>query len=161
MEQKLEDMVLRIAEMCSGRRNFNRTVLCRLCYYSDFDHYELRGASISGSTYVLRNGGPEPVDIDRVLGSMSLRGLIRLHTHAGDVSIVPLTPGDDVLSEEEVGSIGSTVERYGGMNERILSWKARGDAPCCGKRPSEKIDYASVSLRNCTMSTGGMGEGRA
>lgn len=82
-EGKLGAMVLYIVSRCGCNRNFGRVMLCRLCYFSDFGSYELRGESVSGSDYVLANGGPEPAGIDDLLVDLVRRKLLRVSFRHG------------------------------------------------------------------------------
>ena len=38
-DAKLGSMILYIISRCGSNRNFGRTMLCRLCYFSDFGSY--------------------------------------------------------------------------------------------------------------------------
>ena len=155
-EGKLGAMVLYIVSRCGGNRNFGRVMLCRLCYFADFGSYELRGESVSGTDYVLANGGPEPSGIDDLLVDLNRRKLLRASFHHGSVSyalqsvpdLSPLTPFD-------LSVLDRAISEYGGMNERILSWMSREDAPCAGRMPSEVLDYSAVRLRDVRMSAVG------
>lgn len=150
-EGKLGEMVGYIVWRCGCRRNFGRAMLCRLCYFADFDSYELRGASVSGSGYVLGNAGPEPAEIDILLDTMSRRKDIRIAFIRGSETITSRSAPDlSLLTPDEVGFIDRTIDLYAGKSERILSWMSREDAPCTGRRPSDPIDYASVRLRGGT-----------
>ena len=84
-EDRLGAMVLHIVSRCGGRRNFGRVMLCRLCYFSDFGSYELRGESISGSGYILANGGPEPAGFDFLLDELTRRKMLRVSFRHGAV----------------------------------------------------------------------------
>ena len=155
-EGKLGAMVLYIVSRCGGNRNFGRVMLCRLCYFADFGSYELRGESVSGTDYVLANGGPEPSGIDDLLVDLNRRKLLRASFHHGSVTyalqsvpdLSPLTPFD-------LSVLDHAISEYGGMNERILSWMSREDAPCAGRMPSEVLDYSAVRLRDVRMSAVG------
>ena len=168
-EDRLGAMVLHIVSRCGGRRNFGRVMLCRLCYFSDFGSrrnfgrvmlcrlcyfsdfgsYELRGESISGSGYVLANGGPEPAGFDFLLDDLTRRKMLRVSFRHGAVgySANP-SPGLSLLTSEDIALIDRAIDMYGGMNERILSWISREDAPCMGRHPSEPIDYSAVRFRD-------------
>ena len=148
-EDRLGAMVLHIVSRCGGRRNFGRVMLCRLCYFSDFGSYELRGESISDSGYILANGGPEPAGFDFLLDDLTRRKMLRVSFRHGAVeySAHP-SPVLSLLTPEDVALIDRAIDMYGGMNERILSWISRGDAPCIGRHPSEPIDYSAVRFRD-------------
>ena len=153
---KLGPMVLYVVSRCGANRNFGRAMLCRLCYFADFGSYELRGRSVSGSVYILANGGPEPAGLNNLLDDLSRRKLLRTSYRHGSMSYVtnPL-PDVSLLTPEDLAFIDKAVARYGGMNERLLSWMSREDAPCAGKHPSDALDYSMVRLRDCRTSAVG------
>ena len=139
-EGKLGAMVLYIVSRCGCNRNFGRVMLCRLCYFSDFGSYELRGESVSGSDYVLANGGPEPAGIDDLLVDLVRRKLLRVSFRHGSVSYaLQSTPDLSPLTSGDISVLDHAISAYGGMNERILSWMSREDAPCAGRTPSEVL----------------------
>lgn len=149
-EGRLEEMVGYIACRCGGRRNFGRAMLCRLCYFTDFDSFELRGTSVSGSPYILGNSGPEPAGIDILLNDMARRRIIRIAFSRGSETLTSRSVPDlSLLSPEDVAFVDRTIELYADKNERLLSWMSREDAPCTGRHPSDPIEYASVYLRRC------------
>lgn len=155
-EGKLGEMVLYIVGRCGGRRNFGRVMLCRLCYFSDFGNYELRGASISGSEYVLRNGGPEPSRIDILLEELVREKALRIAFHHGSEAYsIHSAPRLSLLTPQEISAIDHAIADYGWMSDRIVSWMSREDAPCVGRRPSEVIDYSAVRLRDGRTSAAG------
>lgn len=155
-EGKLGEMALYIVSRCGGRRNFGRVMLCRLCYFSDFGNFELRGASISGSDYVLRNGGPEPSGIDFLLEDLIRRKALKVgFRHGSEEYSIHSAPDLSLLSPLEVSSIDHAISEFGDMSERLLSWVSREDAPCAGRRPSEVLDYSAVRLRGPRTSAAG------
>lgn len=142
-----------------GEMGVGRAMICRLCYFCDFGSYELRGTSVSGCDYVLMPGGPEPCGIDRVLDDLVRSREVRMLRRHGTVDFFPGTAsGPEAPSEDDARMVDMTVSEYAGRGERILSWMSREDAPCCGRRVSEKLDYASVSSRSGRMSARNWGE---
>lgn len=152
-EGLLEAMVGRIVSQCDRGYGVGRVMICRLCYFSDFGSYELRGESVTGFPYILGVGGPEPVGIDRVLSDMVRRRVLRMTFSHGTASYsVHQGTHIPVLGHEETVLVDRVLSEYSGINERLLSWLSREDAPCIGRRVSERLDYGSVSLRNCRTS---------
>ena len=155
-DAKLGSMILYIISRCGSNRNFGRTMLCRLCYFSDFGSYELHGQSVSDSGYILANGGPEPAGLDNLLDDLSRRKLLRTSYHHGSMSYATISlPDISLLTPRDIECIDGIIARYGGMSERLLSWMSREDAPCAGKHPSDALDYSMVRLRDCRTSAVG------
>ena len=57
---KFETMLHYIISKCGDRPNVGTKVLCKLCYFSDFDHYEKNFESITGHNYMKYSHGPVP-----------------------------------------------------------------------------------------------------
>lgn len=140
---KLEAMILHLATACLGHRGFSPVTLCRLCYFGDFGHDSMYGTPISGTRYIMRGGGPEPVGMEAVLTSMSRRRLLRIVRRNGEERVIPLSSSGDILADDEIRSLDEAVETYGGMNDRMLSWVSRTDSPCRGIPQMGTVEYPS------------------
>ena len=57
---KFTNMLHHIIHRCGDRPDAEKGVLCRLCYFCDFDHYELYERNLTGVTYIRLPRGPEP-----------------------------------------------------------------------------------------------------
>ena len=161
-EGMLEAMVCRIVSCCDRGHGVGRVMICRLCYFSDFGSFELRGDSVTGSPYILGAGGPEPVGIDRVLSDMVRRRALRMTFSRGTASY-SVHQGTPIpaLGHEDTALVDRVLSEYSGVNERLLSWLSREDAPCVGRHVYDRLDYASVSLRDCRTSAKTLQRGEA
>ena len=161
-ERMLGAMVCRIVSGCGRGHGVGRVMICRLCYFSDFGSYELRGESVTSSPYILGTGGPEPVGIDRVLSDMVRRKVLRV-TYSHGAPSYSLHQGTHIptLCPEDTALVDGILSKYSGINERLLSWLSREDAPCVGRHVSDRLDYASVSLRDCRTSARVLQKGEA
>ena len=58
--EKLRQLLLALLQRVGGFANVGETVLYKLLYFCDFNHYEKTGASISGMAYKRMQFGPVP-----------------------------------------------------------------------------------------------------
>ena len=58
--EKLREVLLYILEKVGAKPNVGETVLYKLLYFIDFDHYEKTGQSVTGLTYIRNYFGPTP-----------------------------------------------------------------------------------------------------
>ena len=64
---KFKTVLLYILEQCAGRPNVGDTVLRKLLYFSDFDHYEQYEGHLTGARYKRMPFGPVPTGIQHFL----------------------------------------------------------------------------------------------
>jgi len=67
---KLKQLILYIVEKTQDIPSFGKTVLNKLLYFSDFNHYEWTSELITGTTYRKLPYGPVPENITEVLEEM-------------------------------------------------------------------------------------------
>ena len=66
---KLKNVLLYILEYCAGKPNVGETVLYKLLYFCDFNHYELYEEHLTCATYRKLPYGPVPQKFDSIIGS--------------------------------------------------------------------------------------------
>ena len=57
---KFRNVILYILERCAGKPNVGETVLYKLLYFADFNHYELYEEHLTGASYRKLPYGPVP-----------------------------------------------------------------------------------------------------
>lgn len=75
---KLKQLILYITAQTKDIPSFGKTVLNKLLYFSDFNHYEWSYETITGATYKKLPFGPVPENISEVLASMQEDGIISI-----------------------------------------------------------------------------------
>jgi len=141
---------------CGDRKNVGEKVLCKLCYFSDFDHYERTFNSITGKNYCKALHGPIPYSYEESFNYLIKNGKIIGKTRSFDgykqhsyVSIMEPDIGD--FSPEEIASIESAIERYGEMSGAEIERMSQKDVPWIVARDGEHIDYGAAMYRDpCT-----------
>jgi transcriptional regulator with XRE-family HTH domain len=71
---KFKNILLYLLEHCAGKPNVGETVLYKLLYFSDFNHFEEHEQFLTGATYRKLPFGPVPYHLDHVLEKMIAGG---------------------------------------------------------------------------------------
>lgn len=75
--EKFVQVLLYILERCAGKPNVGETVLNKLLYFADFNHYEIYEEQMTGATYRKLPYGPVPQELDTVLQRMVENGQVQ------------------------------------------------------------------------------------
>jgi hypothetical protein len=141
----------------SKRRSaLGKTVLYKLCYFSDFDFYELNERSITGMDYYKLPRGPAPSDFDATMKKLEKHGLAKEEKVDRDDGSYPryvyhlLKDADpaDVFSQEEIDMMDWVFDRYGKMTASALSDLSHQDVPWMITDDKEVIPYEAVFYRD-------------
>ena len=148
------------------RSALGRTVLYKLCYFSDFDFYELNERSITGMRYHKLTHGPAPLGFDAAMTDLEARGLAREERIDNDDGKYPrykyhlLKEADPegTFSREEIDMMDWVFDRYGKMTAVALSDLSHQDIPWKITEDREEIPYEAVFFRNKVTSVRDDGE---
>lgn len=55
---KFKALISYIISRCKNKKNVGKTVICKLVYFSDFNHYEIYEKPITNETYIKFDKGP-------------------------------------------------------------------------------------------------------
>jgi len=138
------------------RSALGRTVHYKLCYFSDFDFYELNERSITGMRYHKLTHGPAPLGFDAAMESLESQGLAREERIENDDGKYPrykyhlLKEADPerTFSREEIDMMDWVFDRYGKMTAVALSDLSHQDIPWKIIEDREEIPYEAVFFRN-------------
>jgi uncharacterized phage-associated protein len=151
--EKFSKMVHYIVYRCKNNTNFGKMVLYKLCYFSDFNNYELYEKSITGETYYRLEMGPAPGDFDKIMSDLirdntiecierSRHGKKQFH-YVSDVK-----PDMSEFTEEELDVIENVIMRYGSKTASTISSISHKDVPWKIAKDHEPLDYEAVFYRN-------------
>jgi transcriptional regulator with XRE-family HTH domain len=131
---KFKTVLLYILEQCAGRPNVGDTVLRKLLYFTDFDHYELYEGHLTGARYKRMPYGPVPVGIEQILESMIKNDEVqRIKTTYFDKPqqrYIPLVKPDMTkLNAAEKEVIDRVINRYADWSAKSLSEHSHNDMP--------------------------------
>ena len=143
---KFKNVLLYILERCAGKPNVGETVLYKLLYFSDFNHYELHEEHLTGSTYRKLPYGPVPQKFDTILNQMIDKGqLQRVKTEYHgypQTRYLPLEKADLtelMASEKEI--IDRVIEQMSDWSAAAISNYSHKDLPWEVTDEGQDISY--------------------
>lgn len=152
--EKLRQMLLVLLHHVGGFANVGETVLYKLLYFSDFNHYEKTGKSISGMTYKRMQFGPVPQlsHFSPVVEKMLTKNQINKvqHEYFGmpQTRYIPLCdPESGTLDDQECQTIADVVAKLGLMNATQIEEYVHGDVPWEATEHQQPIPYDLVLWR--------------
>jgi len=157
VNEKFKAMLHYIISKCGSKPNVGKTVLYKLCYFSDFDFYELYETKMTGATYVHYPNGPAPQPFMEAVSSLVEAKLIRVDTadymgREQQKFISLKEPDMSSFSKEEIAAIDSAIERYSGYNASQISEISHKDTPWAITGLYEPLDYEAVFYRDVDLS---------
>ena len=160
---KFKNVLLYILERCAGKPNVGETVLYKLLYFSDFNHYELYEEHLTGAIYRKLPYGPVPQKLDTIIHQMIGKGqLQRVKTdYHGYTQIryLPLVKADLTklrASEKEV--IDSVIEQMSDWSAAAISNYSHKDMPWLASKEGEEIHYELAFYRDAPFSVRNYGD---
>ena len=154
---KFAAMLHYMISKCGGKPDVGGAVLCKLCYFSDFDHYELYERSLTGAQYVHLEQGPVPLSFQSVLDYLVVQRRIgvtqEIHEDGMRDRYRSLRlPDTDMFTKDELDVMDSVIERYSDMNAEEIGEISCRDIPLAITEMGEALDYEAVFYRDETMS---------
>ena len=153
--EKFHAMLLYLLKLVGGRPNVGETVLYKLLYFCDFDHYEKTGKPISGMTYYRLQFGPVPkkkLFEEAVNGMIERKELRRIDHEYFDLPqtrYIPLQdPDENALSTEERKTVERVAALLSDKNARQIEEYVHGDAPWEITEHQKPIAYEAVHWRS-------------
>lgn len=152
---KLKEVLHYIIHKCGHLENVGKTVLFKLLYFSDFDHYELFERSITGERYVKLERGPAPSHFDKIIYELMNENKVqKISTQFRGKDqqkfICVQEPKPSQLSAEEIQVVDKVINRLASMNATQISAYSHGDMPWKSAKFGEVLDYEMVFYRSDT-----------
>ncbi|MBU2213016.1 DUF4065 domain-containing protein [Patescibacteria group bacterium] len=152
--EKLKQLLLFILEEVGGRPNVGETVLYKLLYFCDFNHFEKTGKPITGMTYRRLQFGPVPqlnqfsAVVEKMLGKKQIQKLEHEYFGKPQMRYISLCdPDRDALSDGEIATIREVTEKLGRMSATQIEEYVHGDAPWEVTEHQAPIAYELVHWR--------------
>lgn len=149
---KFKNILLYILESCAGKPNVGETVLYKLLYFSDFNHYELYEEHLTGATYRKLPYGPVPQKLDSIFQQMIHEKLIHRikTTYHGypQTRYLPLEKAkltELKASEKEI--IDRVIDQMSDWSAAAISDYSHKDMPWLASREGDVIDYELAFYR--------------
>jgi transcriptional regulator with XRE-family HTH domain len=147
------NVLLYILEHCAGKPNVGETVLYKLLYFTDFNHYELYEEQLTGARYRKLPYGPVPEKVDSIMNEMiKAEQIQRVKTNFHGYSqtrYLPLVKADLTqlkASEKEV--IDKVIEQMSDWSASAISNYSHKDMPWLATKDGEDIDYELAFYRD-------------
>jgi len=150
---KQTEFILFIAEKMKREKNFGKTVLAKLMYFSETNYFLKKGTPIAGTVFVKGPFGPIPKNFDELLGSMEKGNLIKIiNIKEADKperkSIFPLRePETKKFSEDELSTIEDVIKRLNMFSAKQISDYSHTDVAWQWTDPGKEIDYRLTAYR--------------
>lgn len=151
-KEKYKNLILYLSHKCASKDNFGKTLLCKLLYFCDFDHYELYEESITGEKYIKLEQGPFPRKLDNLLKELEKEGKIKIiktqfYNQVQSKSIALKEADLKVFSGDELKIIDNILQRFASYNADKVSDISHQDMPWKATEPKDVIDYELVFYR--------------
>jgi len=160
---KFKNVLLYILERCAGKPNVGETVLYKLLYFSDFNHYELYEEHLTGAKYRKLPYGPVPQKLDMIISQMIKKGqLQRVKTEYHgypQTRYLPLEKADLTklrASEKEI--IDRVIEQMSDWSAAAISNYSHKDMPWLASKEGEEINYELAFYRDAPFSVRNYGD---
>ena len=152
-EEKFKNVLHYIIYKCGFRNTVGRTVLHKLLYFSDFNHYELYGESITNETYQKKERGPVPIHFESAMEELVDENKVRLGKRklpCGKTMnrYFSLKEPEIDLNEDELSVINKVIKDISHMNGKQIGEYSLSDAPSKLTEENEIISYDLVASRN-------------
>ncbi len=149
---KFKEVLLYILERVGAKPHVGETVIYKLLYFADFDHYEKYEEQLTGASYIRNHYGPTPVSFCSIVDQMEAAGDLdrvksEYFTHPQTKYLPRRTADLRSLSAQELDTINDVLCRLGEMNASQISEYSHGDVPWMVTEDGKEISYETVFYR--------------
>jgi transcriptional regulator with XRE-family HTH domain len=143
---KFKNVLLYILERCAGKPNVGETVLYKLLYFSDFNHYELYEEHLTGSRYRKLPYGPVPQKFDTIIQQMidkeQLQRVKTTYHGFPQTRYIPLEKADlTLLKASEKDVIDRVIDQMSDWSAAMISEYSHKDLPWEATDKGQDISY--------------------
>ena len=152
-KEKFKAVLSYIINRCENKPNVGKTLICKLLYFSDFNHYEIYEKSITDETYLKYEHGPFPSRINEILDEMIDEGSVEMrlepyYTNTQNHYYLNNVPDLSLLNTDELRVINSVIDKISDWNARKASNYSHGDLPWKIAEDNDELDYEYVFYRD-------------
>lgn len=150
--RKFKEVLLYILGKVGAKPNVGETVLYKLLYFIDFNHYEKYEEQLIGATYIKNHHGPTPIEFQAIIKEMvkskEIEAVTSPYFQLMQKKYLPHREPDlSIFNANEIKVIDDVIQRLSGMNATSISEYSHQDVPWIVTPDREKIDYESVFYR--------------
>lgn len=152
-KEKFKTVLSYIISRCESKPNVGKTLICKLLYFSDFNHYEIYEESITDETYLKFEHGPFPSHINEVLDEMISDDVVEMrleqyYTNTQNHYYLKKSPDLSLLNTDELRVINEVIDKIGDWNAKEASDYSHGDMPWMIAEDNDELDYEYVFYRD-------------
>ncbi|WP_295617100.1 Panacea domain-containing protein [uncultured Methanobrevibacter sp.] len=152
MEEKFKMVLHYIIYKCGFKNTVGRTVLHKLLYFSDFNHYELYNESITNESYRKMERGPVPIHFEEAISQLVDEGKVRLGKRklpCGKTMnrYFAVEAPEIELNQDELDVIDQVIKYLSHMNGKQIGEYALADEPVKRTDEEEIVEYDLVQTR--------------
>jgi transcriptional regulator with XRE-family HTH domain len=149
---KFKEVLLYILDRVGSKPNIGETVIYKLLYFMDFDHYEKYEEQLIGAKYIKNHFGPTPVEFAKIVESMiSQEEMEKIKSKYFDypqTKYLPVRKPDlSKLNALELETIEDVLNKLSDMNAAQISKYSHDDIPWKTTKDGEIIEYETVFYR--------------
>lgn len=149
---KFREVLLYVLNKVGAKPNVGETVLYKLLYFIDFDHYERYEEQLVGATYKKNKYGPTPLEFGKVAERMieagELQKLPDKFFSYPQTKYLPLRRPDlSLFSGREIEVIDRVLDRLSDLTAAQISEYSHNDVPWLSTEEGGVISYESVFYR--------------
>jgi len=150
--QKFKEVLVYILNKVGSKPNIGETVIYKLLYFIDFDHYEKHEEQLIGATYIKNTYGPTPVEfkkiVDKMIKDKDIVRVAKKYFSFPQTKYLPLRKPDlGELKASEKELIDDVLCRLSDMNASQISEYSHNDVPWLTTEDGKAIEYESVFYR--------------
>lgn len=143
--ERIQELVLYIADRSQGDNTFGRTKLAKILYFADFASYRKYKQPITGSAYVRWQYGPVPEHFLDILDEMeSSRQIVTIEADYFEHEqkrVTPIRKADvSMFSGRDIQIIEDVIRRFWNRSAKEISEESHGIA-WKSTAPDQKIPY--------------------
>ena len=155
--EKFKNILLYILTKCAGKPNVGETVLYKLLYFADFNHYEVHEELMTGAQYKKLPFGPVPQKLTSIINQMIKNKQIdRIDSEYMGFPqkryLPKVSPNLKLINGAEKESIDKVIATYSGWNAKAISDYSHEDIPWKASEEGEVIDYELAFYRSAPYS---------
>lgn len=148
---KLDELILYVAERALTDENFGKTKLNKILWMSEFHHYSRHGAAIVGGAYVRQTHGPVLADLDRHLRRLEDAGrlAVRVRDRYGRHQHRPIAlerPDLGKFRGTEIAAVEDVIHETRGMTATQISALSHEHIGWQSAEHGERIEYATALI---------------
>lgn len=152
---KLQELILFIAQRSEGDANFGKVKLNKLLFFADFQAFRLLGESITGAKYVRKELGPVPDKIKAAMAHLVTEKRLvvresRVTTYTQHRPIALADANLDAFTAAQIALVTEILERYRDMNATQISEASHEFLAWQMADAEEEIPYHAIMLGKMT-----------